>query len=320
MIGIGPSFVLWASNLPVCFAEKFRTIASFYSRNRARRRRFHSGPPRGSGVLVFSRHAARGGYGILTAAHVMDEFRAGSTSGRLQVVSPSMFHRSPSLRPLTLQRTMSTYVVRIGPQDDITVAPDLAWVSLAMEDVRSIQRYGGVFFDLDRNRHQIPSEPQHDVSESQALPRTGAAVMVGVLGYNYRTGQGPESTGTEVPFNLLCTICGDARDHRMVPDSTDWFDFEVISPTKDYGSAGDPVTHCLAPTTWKGMSGAGYWQLVFGGPDDPVPFEARLEGIVFAQLDRRADGSRGLRANGRSSIQRLLREGKRRHDQRSIPQ
>ena len=272
--------------------------------------------PRGSGVLVFSRYAACDGYGILTAAHVLDELRSGDGSGRIQAVTPSAFHRDQGLRPLTLARSVATYLVRVGPQPgDGSVPPDLAWVGLAMEDVRRIEGHGGVFFDLDRERYRIPGEPQRDCGSSDAPARTGVAVVVGTLGHNYRTGEGPDPVGERVPFNLLHSMCGDCDVHTRVAGAPESFDLKVVHSTDVYGSAGDPVVGGMAPTTWKGMSGCGYWHVVFGGPGDPVPLEVRLEGIVFAQLETQSDGSRRLRANSRALVDWLIGEGRRRHAQ-----
>lgn len=272
--------------------------------------------PRGSGVLVFSRHAACDGYGILTAAHVVDEFRSGDDSGRIQVVTPSAFHRDQRLRPLTLARSVATYLVRVGPQPgDGSVPPDLAWLGLDMDDVRRIQGHGGVFFNLDRERDRIPGEPQRDGGSSDAPGRTGVAVLVGALGHNYRTGEGPDPVGEQVPFNLLHSMCGDGEVHTRVEGVPESFDLMVVHSTDVYGSAGDPVAGGMVPTTWEGMSGCGYWHVVFGGPEDPVALEVRLEGIVFAQLETQPDGSRRLRANSRSLVDWLIGEGRRRHAQ-----
>ena len=89
----------------------------------------------------------------------------------------------------------------------------------------------------------------------------------------------------------------------------------VVHSTDVYGSADDPVAGGMAPTTWEGMSGCGYWHVVFGGPADPVALEVRLEGIVFAQLETQSDGSRRLRANSRSLVDWLIGEGRHRHAQ-----
>lgn len=272
--------------------------------------------PCGSGVLVFGRHAACDGYGILTAAHVLDGLWSGDGSGRIQVVTPSAFHRDQSLRPLTLARSVATYLVRVGPQaGDGSVPPDLAWVGLAMEDVRRIQGHGGVFFNLDRERDRIPGEPQRDCGSREAPGRTGVAVLVGALGHNYRTGEGPDPVGEKVPFNLLHSMCGDCEVHTRVEGLLESFDLKVVHSTDVYGSVGNPVTGGMAPTTWEGMSGCGYWHVVFGGPGDPVALEVRLEGIVFAQLGTQPDGSRRLRANSRSLVDWLIGEGRRRYAQ-----
>ena len=215
-----------------------------------------------------------------------------------------------------MQSSIATYLVRVGPQSgDGSVPPDMAWVGLAMEDVRRIEGHGGVFFDLDRERHRIPGEPQQNCGPTDSPPRTGMAVLVGALGYNYRTGEGPEPSGMQVPFNLLHSMCGDCEVHTTVQGVPESIDFKVVHSADVYGSAGDPVACGMAPTTWEGMSGCGYWHVVCGGPEDAVALEVRLEGIVFAQLKTQSDGSRRLRANSRPLVDGLIGEGRRRHAQ-----
>ena len=267
--------------------------------------------PKGSGVLAFSRTAPCNGWGILTAAHVLDECGTGEGLDRIWVGSSMMMRSGDGRRPVALQRMRETYVVRGGPHpQDETIPPDIAWIGLAEADVRTIEAHGGVFFNLDSSRHTIPSEtPPRDVPDG-ALPRFVVGVIVGTLGFNYRTGMGPGSVDGDVPLNLLMTMCGPAAYSGSSPEELESFDFQVIQPTQEYGSLGDPVANRMAPDSWKGMSGCGYWQLVFGGPQDPVAFETRLEGIVFAQLEREHDGRQCLRANSRPAIYQLLRNGK----------
>ena len=271
--------------------------------------------PVGSGVLVFSRMAPCDGWGILTAAHVVDEFVLRGGLERIWIGSTMMVRSSDGRRPVGLQRMKETYVVRAGPQDDETVAPDIAWIGLAEADVRSIEAHGGVFFNLDIPRSRIPAEPAQVELPPGALPRCAVSVIVGTLGYNYRTGTGPSPVGDDVQLNLCLSMCGEPVFPGTSPEEIHAFDFQVIQRTDEYGTLGDPVAGRLAPDSWKGMSGCGYWLLVFGGPDDPVAFEARLEGTVFAQLDREPDGKQCLRANSRAAINQLLRDGKSRQAQ-----
>ena len=266
--------------------------------------------PVGSGVLVFSRHAPCDGWGILTAAHVVDEFMSRGGLDRIWIGSTMMVRSGDGRRPVALKRMKERFVVRYRPNlDDETLAPDIAWIGLTEADVRSIEAHGGVFFNLDSPRSRIPVEPDQGELPPGALPRCAVSVIVGMLGYNYRTGTGPSPVGGDVQLNLCMSMCGEPVFAGTSPEELHAFDFQVIQPTDEYGTLGDPVAGRIAPDSWKGMSGCGYWLLVFGGPDDPVPFEARLEGIAFAQLDREPDGRQCLRANSRAAIHHLLREG-----------
>ena len=266
--------------------------------------------PVGSGVLVFSRHAPCDGWGILTAAHVVNEFMNRGGLDRIWIGSTMMVRSGDGRRPVALNPMKERYIVRAGPHpNDETVAPDIAWIGLTEADVRSIEAHGGVFFNLDSPRSRIPVEPPQGEVPPGALPRCAISVIVGMLGYNYRTGTGPSPVGGDVPLNLCMSMCGEPQFPGTSPEELHSFDFQVIQPTDEYGTLGDPVAGRIAPDSWKGMSGCGYWLLVFGGPDDPVPFEARLEGIAFAQLDREPDGRQCLRANSRAAINQLLRDG-----------
>ena len=212
--------------------------------------------PVGSGVLVFSRNAPCDGWGILTAAHVLDEFESHGGLDRIWIGSTLMVRSGDGRRPVALQRMKMTYVVRAGPQPgDDTVAPDIAWIDLAPADVHSIEAHGGVFFNLDTPRSRIPFEPAMGELAAGELPRCAASVIVGTLGYNYRTGAGPDPVDGDVPLNLCLTMCGEPVFAGTSPEEPHYFDFQVTQPTDEYGCLGDPVAGRLAPDSWKGMSG-----------------------------------------------------------------
>ena len=176
-------------------------------------------------------------------------------------------------------------------------------------DVGMINASGGVFFNFDAPRDRIRQMLPRQESRGRALPRCSQAFLVGTLAYNYRTGTGPErdpATG-DVPLNLYTTLCSDPQSSPPFLAEFGAFDFQATQPTHEYGSLGDPVANRLGPDSWKGMSGCGYWRIVFGGEGDPVDFEVRLDGIVFAQLRREAHGGQCLRAHSRAAIDQMLR-------------
>ena len=146
---------------------------------------------------------------ILTAAHVVDEFASRGGLERIWIGSTLMVRSGDGHRPVALKRMKERYVVRDGPNpDDETVAPDIAWIGLTEADVRSIEAHGGVFFNLDSPRSRIPAEPDQGVPPG-ALPHCAVSVIVGMLGYNYRTGAGPNPVGGDVPLNLCMSMCGE---------------------------------------------------------------------------------------------------------------
>ena len=168
--------------------------------------------PVGSGVLVFSRHAPCDGWGILTAAHVVNEFMNRGGLDRIWIGSTMMVRSGDGRRPVALNPMKERYIVRAGPHpNDETVAPDIAWIGLTEADVRSIEAHGGVFFNLDSPRSRIPVEPPQGEVPPGALPRCAISVIVGMLGYNYRTGTGPSPVGGDVPLNLCMSMCGEPR-------------------------------------------------------------------------------------------------------------
>ena len=267
--------------------------------------------PVGSGVLVYSEAAPCEGWGILTAAHVLDRFIARGGLSKIWVASPSYIRGGKARRPVALQSMRQSFVARCGPQhDNERRPPDMAWIGLNEADARLLDAYRCVFFNCDKNRHTIPSMPSREPLPAGAIPRFGVGIVVGTLGYNFRTGTGPEPIDGEVPLNLQFTMCGAPASSANSPEALDSIDFEVIHRTEEYGSLGDPVANALVPDTWKGTSGAGYWHLVFGEQGDPSPFEVRLEGIVFAQLERESSGRQCLRANSAAAVRQLLRHGR----------
>ena len=277
--------------------------------------------PKGSGVLVYSRSAPCEDWGILTAAHVLDEFVSRGGLDRIWIASPFMIRSGRDCRPVALQHMQNTYVLQNGPHpEDWTIPPDIGWLGLSKEDVGMIQAHGGVFFNLDAPRDSMRLDSLHEESPRSALPRCSQALLVGTLGYNYRTGRGPERdpASGDVPLNLCTTLCGEPRPATPFLAECGTFDFQATQPTHEYGSLGDPVANRLGPDSWKGMSGCGYWRLVFGAEGDPVDFEVRLDGLVFSQLGREADGGQCLRAHSRAAIDQLLRDGKSRQAQEKI--
>ena len=265
--------------------------------------------PRGSGLLVFSRDAPCEGWGILTAAHVLDDFKSRGGLDSIWLASPSMIRSERACRSFSLRPIQNICTLQLGPHpQDRTIPPDLAWLGLSKENVGIIKARGGVFFNLDAPRDRIRQTLPRQGLCGTALPRCSQTLLVGTLGYNYRTGRGSErdpATG-DVALNLCTTLCSEPRPSPSSLAEFGAVDFQATQPTDEYGSLGDPVANRLGPDSWHGMSGCGYWRVVFGGEGDPVDFEVRLDGLVYAQLDRKADGGQCLRAHSRAAIDQML--------------
>ena len=256
------------------FAPRSRTSA--FAAQAAGRNTFGSNRrsrPVGSGVLVFSRMAPCDGWGILTAAHVVDEFVLRGGLERIWIGSTMMVRSSDGRRPVGLQRMKETYVVRAGPQDDETVAPDIAWIGLAEADV-PLDR--GPRRRVLQSRHPPIEDPRRTCSGRVASWCTSPLRRQCHRRYARATTTVPAlarvRSADDVQLNLCLSMCGEPVFPGTSPEEIHAFDFQVIQRTDEYGTLGDPVAGRLAPDSWKGMSGCGYWLLVFGGPDDPVCF------------------------------------------------
>ncbi|TGP55778.1 hypothetical protein EN868_11690 [Mesorhizobium sp. M2D.F.Ca.ET.225.01.1.1] len=210
-------------------------------------------------------------YGILTAAHVLDELPDEGMIGYLT------FTRQDSRQQtkIDVQLTDKTYAP--GWQPGIPV-PDIGFLEIKDKAViETIRARGCSFFDFGRDR-QVESD-----KVGVAYYATGVvnATRVEIL----ETAGTPKITG----YTAMAGYCP-AVDKLMVGDC------KVLSVMVD---TNDP------PETYGGVSGGGLW--LFLAPDGDAKRAQRFFiGVLFFESDQDANGNRVLHAHSLADIDRLL--------------
>lgn len=230
-------------------------------------------PPESIGSGTLARMPGEA-YGILTAAHVLDEIPASGLLGYM------MFTRQDSLQQAKIDAQLTRKFYAPGWGGD-AVMPDLGFLQIHDLDAMSTMRArGGSFYDLEKVREIRGMTSDQLASEylvSGVIDETKIEVPAG-------DGM-PERTG----FTAMTGYCEDVAPSTLSG-------FAILNVMVD-------VEH--HPTTFGGMSGGGLWVLT--APDGDVDRLQRfLMGVIFYQSDPTADGKRFIRVHSLEDVNRLL--------------
>lgn len=215
--------------------------------------------------------------GILTARHVIKQILAESPYLGLSIKQKRHHFAIPREQ---------VYVVEVPKQDESAKGPDLAFVLLLSQDKLETIQTHKYFFNLDKRRKQVLSEP---------LSIAGGFWIVSGHPAAYSTSEGLPAEHIEVKdFPNKLSIGGIEREYTDKG-------FDYIEAGVDHASGGGVPEHL------GGVSGAGLWQVPVSKlkdgqtkADDPI-----LLGVAFWQTSVNQGKSKVI-CHGRKSIYDIL--------------
>ncbi|RTM00922.1 MAG: hypothetical protein EKK31_22235 [Hyphomicrobiales bacterium] len=223
----------------------------------------------GSGTLVRMPGEV---YGVLTAAHVLDELPEQGLLGYL------IFTRKDRLQQSKIKAELTRKYYAPGWRRGATVMPDLGFLQICDPDTLSEMRARGCsFYNLEKDRDlRIGFEGlAREYFATGVIAETRTVVEAG-RGLPKRTG--------------FVAIAGRCREAPARLNEIDQFTiFSVVIDTDRH------------PTSYEGMSGGGLWLLT--APDgDTDNMQRFFIGTIFFQSDATDDGLRILRVHGLPDI------------------
>jgi hypothetical protein len=219
----------------------------------------------GSGTLVRAGNV----FGILTAAHVVDEF---AKSGG-DVIGLSFYERPFNRTTFRVAR-----VQKFGKAPYTENGPDLAFYVLSPRDVGALKEQRA-FYRIDGDRRAASTNPK--------AASSGGWMAAGAVGeWSEAEPEAAESGSHKIKHVGGLIITPSFQDERSETDH-DYLRLEI-------DSRWDPER---TPRTLQGMSGGGIWHVttVNGVPD------IYLGGVVFYQ-SALIDGRRSIYCHGRRSV------------------
>ena len=209
--------------------------------------------PMGTGTFV--KHGKL--YGILTAAHVLQEFGLEETVGLV---------RFPSIQPALQNRRLNLgHTKRVmdwnGKECD---APDIAFVSIPEVDGRDLEAKGAIFYNLGLARDFKPGTAGNRMSTCYAL--------VGVVGEWTEDGSTAFTKGRKIDIGGLFGAAKSVRPFQE--DGKDLVEIEVSYET------GPKI-----PKSYGGVSGGALWELHVELDKDLVVVKVnkKLHGVAFRE-------------------------------------
>jgi hypothetical protein len=214
-------------------------------------------------------------YGILTAHHVITEFNSESCLG-LTLSSDEDDYKIP-WKELDL--------LSIGVPKTDENGPDLVFIRLSSYQINEIERYKSFYPLLDHREELLTNPPDLDI---------GLWVVCGGLQEKTRTEDSQGRFSACITFEQFCGFGKVEREYTL--DGFDYLEFDL--------------EHCLStekPTTFKGMSGGGLWQIPInrGVTDEFIPSRYLLSGLIYWRSPV-VDNWRYLKCHGRKSINEIV--------------
>ena len=286
----------------------------------------------GTGVLVRNGDDP----GILTAGHVagdlVEEQRQGEEAQGEEVKMTIAKERKLAKMTIVQRRKLATFgsqgylpiplqgeimplseglgTSHEDPMDVQLKGPDIAWMRIAEEDARKLERHGGIFHNWRQSEETRAEEMRKQGRQQAGLWACGRVHE--------------KSEKLRVVEREKLTLCAMARQvFREGPalepeDGWDRFDYtlELYGRPKteqsDWGKAAqDPAVEKILhedPVSWGGMSGGGIW--VVGKKQGDDLFQCSLAGVIYAQYPPNSNKPElKLRAHGIGSINRVLGRG-----------
>ena len=195
------------------------------------------------------------------------------------------------------------------PMDVQLKGPDIAWMRIAEEDARTLERYGGIFHNWRRSEETRTEEMRKQGRQQSRLRACGR-----VHEKSEKLRAGGEDKLILCVMSMQVFREGPALEWE---DGWDRFDY-TLEPygrpkagPADWGEVErNPVVKEILheePTFWGGMSGAGIWEVYKKQGDDL--FQCSLAGVVYAQHPPNPNKPElKLRAHGIGSINRVLKQ------------
>lgn len=226
----------------------------------------------GSGTLVRMPGDA---YGVLTAAHVLDELPDSGKLGYLTFNRKDSFQQAKIDASLTKKFYAHGWVAGAG-------VPDLGFLQIFDPNALSTMRARGcAFYNLDRQR-EIKGMASNKLAWEYIATGVVAETRVEVSA----SSDGPQRTG----FTAIAGYCFQLTRLAEINEFTIW-------------NAVVDIEH--HPSTYKGVSGGGLW--VVAAPNgDGTRLQRFLRGVIFFESDADDDGVRVLRVHGVEDLDRLL--------------
>ncbi|TPL01366.1 hypothetical protein FJ938_20825 [Mesorhizobium sp. B2-4-14] len=214
-------------------------------------------------------------FGVLTAAHVLDEI---PTSGLLGFLT---FTRQDSVQQAKIdaQLTEKFYPPGWGPGE---VMPDFGFLQIHDRDALStIRARGCAFYDLEKRR---------EIRGMTSNKLAWEYYATGVVGESrIEIPAGADGSPKRTSFTAMAGHCSEVAKSTIGG-------FTIVNVQ---------VETDRHPTTYGGVSGGGLW--VITAPDGEFDKVQRfLTGVIFYQSDATDDGNRSIRAHGLDDIQAIL--------------
>jgi len=232
----------------------------------------------GSGTLI----EIDGNHAILSADHVLEPLVRKKEFGL--IVPDRMGSGSPQPIPAVV-KTALTKKIQIGKRKVDGEGPDLAVLFLYDLGLVGSLKAKKSFHNLPRNREQILAKP-HPIND-------GVWLLLGFAKEWKREVTAPDRRLEKyVEFNGKILEIGITKEYVLE-------EFDYLAIKTKYPLSPD------TPASFKGYSGGGVWQVLFGEGEngEPVITDHVLSGVAFSQ-SLPVDGVRTVTCHGRQSIYR----------------
>ena len=238
----------------------------------------------GSGVLVQLKDEI---YGVLTAAHVLRRGDNTEDGASVTILAPSR-NRQQGGDVMGIELSCRSCTVD-GFNNDSEKGPDIAIIPLEKEEWSTLDRWGMVAYNLDKDRWSDEEKTELKKMKPWVLSIiNGVRFVASQIVYSHS--EGNRGSLAIVATNTKVQVVMDKGDYDYLelPSETTEYSYPTHWRNELPGAAAQEIEDLhdegVTQRVWGGTSGAGVWNLVIGTADNSLPngrVLAELAGICF---------------------------------------